>query len=151
MNTSRRRLQLFLNGARATFSLGTAFNWQCVCMGVWWIAWLGTLAAGRLTDGKLNSRQMPLCPLCPLPPAYPLHKLNARPLILSVSWDVLHSGLLSLHSFCPVLSSVRHPFQSCCLKLWPLVFFWQPVSNIRNIKAALEAIWFPMCKIVYCI
>lgn len=28
-------------------------------MGVWWIAWLATLAIVSLTDGKLNSRQMP--------------------------------------------------------------------------------------------
>ena len=44
-----------------------------VCMGVWWIAWLGTLAAVCLTDGKLNSRQMPPAFL---PPSYPLHWLN---------------------------------------------------------------------------
>lgn len=48
----------FLNGMWTTVSLGIMYNWQFP-MKVWLIAWLETLAVVHLTDGKLNSRQMP--------------------------------------------------------------------------------------------
>lgn len=47
-------------------------------MGVWWIAWLGTLAAAHLTDGKLNSRQMPQQPLPTAQGKYQLHLHSVR-------------------------------------------------------------------------
>lgn len=66
----------FLNGMWATVSIGIVYNWQ-FSMEVWLIAWLETLAVVRLTDGKLNSRQMPPPPPpTPVSPSYPLHELN---------------------------------------------------------------------------
>lgn len=86
----RRGQQLFLNGHCQPCD-GVLID--SVSMGVWWIAWLATLAVVCLTDGKLNSRQMP--PRVPLPPSYPPHKLTN----ISVFYAAALAPLLSLPAF----------------------------------------------------
>lgn len=105
-----------------------------VSMGVWWIAWLATLAVVCLTDGKLNSRQMP--PRVPLPPSYPQHKLTN----ISVFYAAALAPLLSLPAFfCPIYpvislrSTCIHLIWVYCLKVWLSMVFQSHSLNFYKL------------------